>query len=227
MTDSSTVRDEQRDEPDQEVSVRRRQTSIADIRETYATQADRMDRLSWLNRLFTGRYRRDLFGRAGGRVLDVACGTGLNLRYLPASVEYVGVDISPEMLTRARKRHGDDPDATFREMDAANLAFDTDSFDTVISSLSTCTFPDPVSALQEMGRVCRPGGRILLLEHGRSDADLLARFQDWRADAHFEKHACRWTQDPLENVAAAGLPVSDVTTGLFGTLTAIEAGPDS
>jgi len=114
-----------------------RAASLDRIRETYATQADRMARLSWLNRLVTGRYRRQMFGRAEGRVLDVACGTGLNLEYLPEDVEYVGVDISPEMLANARERHGTSPGVSFREMDAGALAFEDQSFDAVISSLST------------------------------------------------------------------------------------------
>jgi len=202
-----------------------RRASVAEVRETYATQADRMARLTPLNRLLTGRYRRDLFGRGEGRVLDVACGTGLNLEYLPEGVEYVGVDISPEMLAAARDRHGGRPRVSFEEMDAGALAVADDAFDTVVSSLSTCTFPDPVAALREMARVCRPEGHLLLLEHGRSDVGALARFQDWRADAHFEKHACRWNQRPLDNVETAGLDVHETRTGLLGMLTAIEATP--
>jgi len=59
-------------------------------------------------------------------------------------------------------------------MDAQALEFPDDSFDTVISSFSTCTFPDPIAALHEMERVCTPDGEILLLEHRRSDAAPLA-----------------------------------------------------
>jgi ubiquinone/menaquinone biosynthesis C-methylase UbiE len=204
-----------------------RTASPATIRDTYADQADTMDRLDVLNRLFTGRYRHGLFGRGEGRVLDVACGVGTNRRYLPADVEYVGVDLSPDMLTKAAGRHDDlERGESLLEMDAQDLAFEDDSFDTVVSSLSTCTFPDPIAALQEMQRVCRPGGRILLLEHGRSSVGPIASVQEWRADAHFEKHACRWTQEPLELVRAAGLAVEDSSTALFGVITAIEARPD-
>lgn len=197
-----------------------------DLREIYADLAPKMDRMAWLNRLITGRHRRRLFGKARGRTLDVASGLGMNLRYLPRDVEYVGVDLSPDMLARARERFADrEPPPDFRRMDAAELEFAADSFDTVISSLSTCTFPDPDAVLREMGRVCRPDGRILLLEHGRSDAELLGRFQDWRADAHYEKHGCRWDQDPLAVVEGAGLSVRDHRSSLLGVLAAIEAGP--
>ncbi|MFW6199185.1 MAG: class I SAM-dependent methyltransferase [Gemmatimonadota bacterium] len=201
-------------------------TSSLELRGIYAELAPKMDRMAWLNRLVTGRHRRRLFGKARGRTLDVASGLGMNLRYVPDAVQYVGVDLSPEMLARARERFSDrDPPPDFRRMDAAELEFADDSFHTVISSLSTCTFPDPVKVLQEMGRVCRPEGRILLLEHGRSDVGLLAGFQHWRADAHYEKHGCRWDQDPLEVVAQAGLPIRAHRSSLLGVLDAIETGP--
>ncbi|MFC6825591.1 class I SAM-dependent methyltransferase [Halopelagius fulvigenes] len=185
-----------------------------------------MARMEWLDRFLAGRYRRRQFATAEGRVLDVACGTGPNFRYLPASVELVGIDISPEMLANARERLDElGRDDTLREMDAQDLDFDDDEFDTVISSLSTCTFPDPVAALREMSRVCTPSGRILLVEHGKSDFGPFARFQEWRADAHYEKMGCRWTQEPLELVAEAGLPVVRSDTALFGIVTTIEARP--
>ncbi|WP_255168522.1 class I SAM-dependent methyltransferase [Natrononativus amylolyticus] len=204
-----------------------RSMTLEEIRDVYAEQADLMDRMHWMDRLLMGRYRRRLFGTARGRVLDVACGMGTNRRYLPESVEYVGIDASPEMLSKARDRiQPIDPGATFWNMDAQALEFPDDSFDTVISSLSTCTFPDPIAALQEMERVCKPNGRILLLEHGRSDVGAIARVQDLRAGAHFEKHACRLNQEPVALVRRAGLDVRATVTRLFGILTAIDARPD-
>ncbi|NHN41287.1 class I SAM-dependent methyltransferase [Halorubellus sp. JP-L1] len=200
--------------------------SIDDVRDTYREQAATIDRTSWLNRALTGRYRRRLFGDARGRVLDVACGIGTNARYLPEDCEYVGVDVSPEMLANAEERLAQSSrETTVHEMNAQDLTFDDDSFETVVSSLSTCTFPDPVAALSEMARVCTPNGRIRLLEHGRSSVGAVARFQDWRADAHFEKHSCRWNQKPLEVVSRAPLEVVDSSTRFLGMITAIRARP--
>ena len=207
--------------------VGRRTASRSDIRDVYADQADMMARLNWLNRGLTGRYRR-LFGRAEGRVLDVACGTGLNARYLPEDTEYVGIDLSPDMLEKAKRTlDGLGREATLREMDAEDLDFPDDSFDTVISSLSTCTFPNPREALSEMNRVCKPDGRVLLVEHGRSSVGPIARFQDWRADAHYEKHACRWNQDPAALVAESDLEPVAIETALLGIITTVEARPGS
>ena len=68
---------------------------------------------------------------------------GDECRYLPEDSEYVGIDISPEMLAKAAQRLDDRPrETTLHEIDAQDLAFPDDSFETVISSLSTCTFPD-------------------------------------------------------------------------------------
>ena len=203
-----------------------RPMSIQDIRESYAKYADWMHRFERVDRLLTGRYRRERFGDVEGRVLDVACGTGTNFRYLPDTVELVGIDISPEMLANASDQlDGLAVDGTLQEMDAQDLEFPDDSFETVISSLSTCTFPDPVAALREMERVCEPEGSIRLVEHGRSDVAAIARYQGWRADAHYAKAGCRRTQEPREIVAQAGLPVQETSTGLFGTITTFEITP--
>lgn len=206
---------------------RRRSMSLDEIRDIYSDQADRMARMTPINRVVTGRYRRRLFGNAEGDVLDVACGMGTNVRYLPITVDYVGIDASPEMLEKAQSEFaGLERGDNLLEMDAQDLTFADDRFETVVSSLSTCTFPDPVAAIEEMRRVCAPDGQVLLLEHGRSDVEPIARFQDWRADTHYEKHGCRWNQDPLDVVSRTGLTVRDASTAMAGMITIIEAGPD-
>jgi ubiquinone/menaquinone biosynthesis C-methylase UbiE len=209
-------------------AVGERPKTAADIRSTYASMADRVHRYDWVDRFVTGSYRRRLFGDVEGPVLDVACGTGTNFHYLPEGVDLVGVDISPEMLSYARETLADlDRSGELHEMDAQDLAFPDDRFSTVISALSTCTFPDPLAALAEMKRVCRPEGRIELVEHGQSDLGPLAWFQRAREDAHYESTGCRWTQEPLELVRRAGLEVQDVETGFFGTITSMTVKPVS
>jgi ubiquinone/menaquinone biosynthesis C-methylase UbiE len=203
-----------------------RPMSVEEIQASYAEYADLMHRFEWLDRLLTGRYRRRRFGDVTGRVLDVACGTGTNFRYLPATADLVGIDISPEMLAKAETQLDElGRDGTLERMDAQDLAFEDDSFDAVVSALSTCTFPDPVAALREMERVCKPDGTIRLVEHGRSDVGPIARYQEWRSDAHYAQAGCRWTQEPREVVAEAGLSVTDTRTGLLGIVTTFEIEP--
>jgi ubiquinone/menaquinone biosynthesis C-methylase UbiE len=209
-------------------SVGPRSKSIGDLRSVYAEKADAAARFDFLDRLTVGRYRADRFGDVQGRVLDVACGTGSNFPHLPETVDLVGVDISPEMLEKAESRLADLPlSGTLEEQDAQDLEFEDDSFDAVISSLSTCTFPDPIAALEEMERVVDPDGTIRLIEHGRSSYRPIAWVQEWRADAHYAKTGCRWTQEPREVIDEAGLTVSDTATGFLGMITTFEIDPQS
>jgi ubiquinone/menaquinone biosynthesis C-methylase UbiE len=200
--------------------------SSDEIADAYAEVADKLARWRQLDRLFAGRYRHGQFSNAEGRILDVACGTGRNFRYLPESSNVVGIDISTDLLTHARDEHDRlGLDGGVRRMDAQALDFPVDSFDTVISSFSTCTFPDPITALREMERVCKPDGKILLLEHGRSDVAPLAWLQDRRAEAHYEKNGCRLNHEPLATVQHAGLTVEDTATRFVGLVTTIDITP--
>jgi ubiquinone/menaquinone biosynthesis C-methylase UbiE len=128
------------------------------------------------------------------------------------------------MLNVARKRPGKlSMNASLLVADAETLPFSDDSFDTVVSSLSTCTFPNPVAALREMARVCRTEGKILLLEHGRSDRERLGRWQDRHADKFATPVGCQWNREPLELVRAAGLKVDEAKRNFFGIFHQIEA----
>lgn len=216
----------QRHVDDEGDGIKPRSKSLPEIRDAVSEHLDEMDGSSFVNRLLTARYRRRIYTQATGRVLDVACGTGTNVAYLPDSVDYVGIDISSEMLTRAENRfHRLERGESLREMDAHALDFDDDSFDTVISSMSTCMFSDPFVALAEMERVCVPDGQILLIEHGRSSVRPLAWVQDWHADARYHKTGCRWNQDPSAIVAQSSLSVKRLRTGLLGMVTTVEARP--
>src|SRR6266487_4237408 len=147
--------------------------------------------------------------KAHGKILDVACGTGLNFPMFPATSEITVIDLSPRMLEIAhQKADALNLNLQVKIMDAQKLEFTDGSFDTVTSTLSTCTFPDPVQALQEMKRVCRMDGLIFLLEHGHSSMSWLANYQDRNVLRHYQQNTgCRWNQDPLGLVRAAGLKI--------------------
>jgi ubiquinone/menaquinone biosynthesis C-methylase UbiE len=158
--------------------------------------------------------------------MDVACGSGANFSALRTADHITAVDLSPGMLDIARRKAENlGLPLDLQVMDAQELDFADGSFDVVVSALSTCTFPDPVAALREMGRVVRPDGRILLLEHGRSSLGPLGRLQDRGAHRHFETAGCRWNQEPLDLVRAAGLVVTDHRRSFFGVFHTIEAQP--
>ena len=172
------------------------------------------------------KLRRELLERASGEILEIAVGTGKNLDYYQDRSQIIALDLSPRMLDIARKRaYKLHINASFLLMDAERLAFADRSFDTVVDSLSLCTFPDPLIALEEMARVCRSEGRILLLEHGRSDREWLGRFQDRRADTHAKQLGCRWNREPLDLVRQAGLNIISARRTFLGIFHMIEASP--
>jgi ubiquinone/menaquinone biosynthesis C-methylase UbiE len=168
--------------------------------------------------LMIGRMRRKVFSKAQGSILDVACGAGENFRYYqrPGS-QYTAIDLSAFMIEQARERAEQlRMTVDLQVMDAQQLQFDDHSFDTVVSALSTCTFPDPVTALREMRRVCKPEGRILLLEHGRSSVEFLGRWLDRIAPAQYAETGCRINQDPRQTVEQAGLKIVWIERRLLG-----------
>src|SRR3954463_5364959 len=117
--------------------------------------------------------------QAGERVLEVGVGTGINLSLYPREAQVTGIDFSGSMLEKARERAARKGAAPVRllQMDAADLRFADDSFDIVYAPYLISVVPDPVTVAQEMRRVCRPGGRIIILNHFLSPNPLLSRVE--------------------------------------------------
>ena len=172
------------------------------------------------------RLRRWVMAQAHGDVLDVACGTGENFGLLRGVDSLTAIDLTPAMLDQARARASRlGLDVDLLEMSAQRLDFPDGTFDTVTTAMSTCTFPDPVGALREMARVTRPDGRMLLLEHGRSRVDWIARVQDHRADRHYRRTGCRSNQDVTAVLTAADLRIDATRSQTMGVFTAVVARP--
>ena len=108
--------------------------------------------------------------KPGDRLLEVGVGTGINVALYPRACAVTGIDLSSSMLEKARDRiaRKNIRNARLLQMDAANLKFADDSFDIVYAPYVISVVPDPVAVAREMRRVCRPGGRIVILNHFRS-----------------------------------------------------------
>lgn len=200
---------------------------IEKIKNAYDEMAKEYEKRIWFDQNILGvkRNRKKLLSKATGKILDVACGTGQNFSYLNQVSEITAIDLSPKMIDVAKENANKlNLNINFAVMDAEHLEFADESFDTVISTLSTCTFPNPIQALQEMKRVCRKGGLILLLEHGHSSWKWLANHQDRHVLPHYQQHAgCRWNQEPLDLVKEAGLKIKDSKRFGLGIFHTIEA----
>lgn len=110
----------------------------------------------------------------GNRVLEVGVGTGKNLPYYPKGIDITAIDFSSGMLERARRKSlkkGLNVDLI--EMDVQQLNFPDNYFDTIFATFVFCSVPDPLSGLKELKRVCRPGGKLILIEHMRPGNALL------------------------------------------------------
>ncbi|BAT59179.1 demethylmenaquinone methyltransferase [Variibacter gotjawalensis] len=120
--------------------------------------------------------------KAGRRILDVGVGTGLELPYFGPNHEIVGVDLSEPMLRKAQERVASKQLKQVTGlcvMDAQRLAVADASFDAVIAPYVITTVPDPMGALDELARVVKPGGEIVLLNHISADSGPRASFERW------------------------------------------------
>jgi phosphatidylethanolamine/phosphatidyl-N-methylethanolamine N-methyltransferase len=126
--------------------------------------------------------------KSGDHILEVGVGTGINTSLYPRDCHVTGIDFSSQMLDKARERVRQKGLRHVRllEMDATHLKFADDSFDIVYAPYLVSVVPDPVEVAREMRRVCKSGGKIVILNHFRSANPILSRVE--RAISPFTVH---------------------------------------
>jgi SAM-dependent methyltransferase len=170
-----------------------------------------------------GPHKAALFGDVKGKVLLVAVGTGVDIKHFPAGCEIVGIDISREMLRKACVRCGRYCGSlSLVQADALNLCFADSSFDTVVTSSTMCSVPDPVRALRELYRVLRPGGELLMFEHMRSRNIILGLALDIMT-LFTRRSGTDMNRDTLGNTVAAGFRVTRIESVFLDIILSIHA----
>ena len=176
----------------------------------FAAMYDRMSRAN--EEAGVRALREGLLAGATGRVLEIGAGTGANLPLYDSGLEAL-VMTEPEaaMLRRLQQKAREQaPDAEVVQAPAESLPFEDGSFDTVVSTLVLCGVDDQSQALREAHRVLRPGGRLLFLEHVRSDDPGLARFQDRMNWLNRLVVQCDCNRPTLAAIEAAGFDVTQL-----------------
>lgn len=155
----------------------------------------------------------------GSKLLEIGVGTGKLTVHYPETVDVIGIDFSTNMLKRAQKATQHMDNVILMEMDAEQLTFKDNSFDTVVASCVFCAVPDPIQGISELRRVCKPGGKIIMVEHVRSNKKVLGKLMDWLnviTVAIMGEHINRDTEN---NVLLAGFNREDVKSEyLFGDI---------
>lgn len=155
----------------------------------------------------------------GKKILEVGVGTGKNFPYYPTKAEITAIDFSEKMLSRAKEKAEDhNVKVDLRQMDVQTLSFEDNTFDSVIATFVFCSVPDPVKGLMEIKRVCKPGGKVLLLEHVLSANRILAWLMNIMNPLVVRTMGPNINRKTVENVVKSGLKVekvTDLSTGIF------------
>jgi ubiquinone/menaquinone biosynthesis C-methylase UbiE len=157
-------------------------------------------------------FRERLLAGAAGDVIEIGGGTGLNLDcYGPAVTSLTITEPEPPMLKRLqRKVRENRPSAKVLRAPAEDLPFEDHTFDVAVSTLVLCGVDDQPRALRELRRVLRPGGRLLFLEHLRSEDPATARMQDRMNWLNRFVVCCDCNRPTLDSIGSAGFTVAEV-----------------
>ena len=167
-------------------------------------------------------WRSNFLRDVKGRVLEVGAGDGPNLDRYTGGIDLVATEFDEATLSEARAK----ANAHIRLAcaDIEHLGFASESFDCVTATLVFCSVERPVIGLQEVKRVLKPGGKLYMIEHVRSDRPWLGRFQDRLARRWYKwTEGCNLNRDTEANIRAAGFQIENLRVRWLGLVKTIVA----
>ncbi|MFW5979365.1 MAG: class I SAM-dependent methyltransferase [Halanaerobium sp.] len=147
----------------------------------------------------------------GMKLLEAGVGSGKNIEYYPDNLEIYAIDFSPKMIKEAEKKAKKyNKELNLLEMDIQNLDFKDNYFDLIVTSCVFCSVPDPIKGLKELKRVLKEDGRIIMLEHMRSQNQVVGKLMDWFNWVSLYTWGANINRKTIENIKKAGLELVQV-----------------
>ncbi|WP_181884588.1 class I SAM-dependent methyltransferase [Neobacillus piezotolerans] len=175
---------------------------------------------------FNYRLRKKLLQSANGDILELSVGAGTNFQFYSKDAKITAVDFSPIMIERARIRAAQETlDVVFLKANVEEAELEDNRFDTVISTLSLCSYPNPEKVLARMVHWVKPDGQILLMEHGLSTNPVFAWLQNKANPFLLKRLGCHQNRDILKLVGASSLRINKIESFWLNSVHLIWASP--
>lgn len=158
------------------------------------------------------KWRTEVMKELQGDVLEVGVGTGKNIQYYPDNINVTAIDFSENMLSKAKeKAEIFNKKVKLINMDAQSMTFPNNYFDCVFTTCVFCSVPDPVKGLKEIKRVCKDGGKIVMIEHERSENKAIGLLMDIFNPVTLNLYGANINRKTVENIKKAGFTKIEVT----------------
>ncbi|GAA3650578.1 class I SAM-dependent methyltransferase [Asaccharospora irregularis] len=183
--------------------IRKRYNRVAAIYDLLEQPMEMMSLKEW---------RIEVMKELKGNVLEIGVGTGKNIEFYPNNINITAIDFSVNMLQRARNKAKElGKKVDLKLMDAQNMDFEDNTFDTVFTTCVFCSVPDPIKGLMEIKRVCKKGGKIILIEHVRSEKKVIGTLMDVLNPIVVNSYGANINRKTVENVQKSGFSNIGVT----------------
>jgi len=204
--------------------IKKRYNRIAPIYDLMEVMMEKGKMSSWREKLWQ-RVAENI-PDSGGKLLEAGVGTGKNIEYYPDNTEIYAIDFSDKMLEKARNKVNElQKSVHLMQMDIEDLNFPDKNFDIIVSSCVFCSVPDPVRGLEELKRVCKNDGKIIMLEHMRTTYEPWGKLMDAFNWVSLYTWGANINRRTIENINKAGLKIVEVNDLWFDVVKEIVLQP--